>query len=364
MPPRQHPRIWCAISGHGYGHLAQVAPVINRLLEEVPNTRIHVASGLPETIIRDKMPGISSIENQVQDVGLIQRDPFIIEKEPTLNALNRLHDNWEQKVEFEARRIGEFKPDLIIGDIPYRVFSAAHRLQIPSIAIASLSWDRVIKAYFDVSQPPIRGWHQQMIEAYSCATLAILPTPSMGKGPFIETLAIDPIHQAGNCQADKLRRLLDIDRKDKRPIILVTTGGINLSIALSHLSQMNQFHWLLRGVQSHGHNHIHDVGDLQSINFTDVVASIDLVIGKMGYNLTVETAAFGVPFVYITRGDFPDEPPLIDWFSRHGLGTQMALQDFRDGNWSKHIEKMIGKKRDQKMFKGADQATETIQSYL
>ena len=41
------PHLFVDISAHGFGHLAQVAPVLNALTERLPALRLTIRSGLP-----------------------------------------------------------------------------------------------------------------------------------------------------------------------------------------------------------------------------------------------------------------------------------------------------------------------------
>ena len=41
------PLIWCSISGHGYGHAAQVVPVLNALGRLVPNLKALLRTTVP-----------------------------------------------------------------------------------------------------------------------------------------------------------------------------------------------------------------------------------------------------------------------------------------------------------------------------
>src|SRR5438477_10008888 len=47
------PLIWCAISGHGYGHAAQVVPVLNALGALVPGLTAVLRTTVPSSFFRD-----------------------------------------------------------------------------------------------------------------------------------------------------------------------------------------------------------------------------------------------------------------------------------------------------------------------
>ena len=49
------PSIWCAISGHGYGHAAQVVPVLNALGTFVPGVTAILRTMVPASFFRDRL---------------------------------------------------------------------------------------------------------------------------------------------------------------------------------------------------------------------------------------------------------------------------------------------------------------------
>ena len=49
------PHLLLAVSGHGYGHLAQCAPVINALWQRLPRLRLTVCSRLERGVIADRL---------------------------------------------------------------------------------------------------------------------------------------------------------------------------------------------------------------------------------------------------------------------------------------------------------------------
>lgn len=49
------PHLFPDISAHGYGHLAQAAPVLNRLADLIPDLRLTLRCGLPESKLRQRI---------------------------------------------------------------------------------------------------------------------------------------------------------------------------------------------------------------------------------------------------------------------------------------------------------------------
>ena len=49
------PLIWCSISGHGYGHAAQVVPVLNALGRLVPNLSAILRTSVPADFFEPRL---------------------------------------------------------------------------------------------------------------------------------------------------------------------------------------------------------------------------------------------------------------------------------------------------------------------
>ena len=77
------PLIWCAISGHGYGHAAQVVPVLNALGVLVPGLTAVLRTTVPSSFFRDRLTIPWDLQPVQQDVGCIQDGPLKIDIDAT-----------------------------------------------------------------------------------------------------------------------------------------------------------------------------------------------------------------------------------------------------------------------------------------
>lgn len=364
MVGREAIHIFCAVSGHGYGHLAQVSPVFHRLHERNPNIRLHVVVDLPKVIVREKLPMAETIDQRALDVGLVQKDPFFPDLHGTIDLLEALHGSWEETIEAEAERMRALRPDLVIGDIPYLTFAAAHRIGVPSIAVASLTWDEVLKAYFPIDSDPFNRWYHQMQEAYGYASLALHPAPALNESPFSNKLETEPIHQSARRRSEQMRERLGISDTDYRPVVLVTTGGITGEMPITRLQSMTDCHWLVVGADKIGIGNVHSTACLDGFRFFDIIASADVILAKAGYNTAVEAVAAGVPIVYVPRGQFPDEQPIINWMKQYGVARELPMDDFLAGRWTESVMAISGERLEASEFTGAEQAAEAISGFF
>ena len=156
MPPSPNtdhgPRINFAISAHGFGHLTQAIAVATALLQINPEIRLRFQCNLPRKAITDRL-GNHDFEHDQRsfDIGLIQPNPLHCDLEQTAIAYAELHTDFKDKVNTEGRNLTDWGTDILVADIPYLSIAAAAEAGIESIAIASLSWDRVLASYYDLN---------------------------------------------------------------------------------------------------------------------------------------------------------------------------------------------------------------------
>lgn len=334
-------RIWCAISGHGFGHLSQVIPILKQLAKTVSLT-IHISTPLPHTLIQKNLEHPFSQECRSQDVGLVQNDPMVVDLPKTFTALKTLHDNWDTQLHLEKQALAQWKPDLVLADIPYIPIAAAAELSIPSVAIASLTWDAVLSAYFSSDIPEVHLWLHQMRQAYAQTTLALMPTPTLPGDIFPNRIHIPPLTTPGYPQKDRLRHTLGIDPKDKKPLILVSLGGFPAqNLPLENLAEESRFHWLIDLSITKKQNHLHTTQTLFDWNFSDIIASVDGIVSKPGYGTSVLASVHQQPFLYICRGLFPDEKIICDWLKKVGRSSELTPEIFYTGKWHDPLQQLM-----------------------
>jgi hypothetical protein len=77
------PLIWAAISAHGFGHAAQVVPVLNALGRLVPDLRVILRTTVPASFFNDRLMIPWELSASQQDIGCIQNGPLTIDVEAT-----------------------------------------------------------------------------------------------------------------------------------------------------------------------------------------------------------------------------------------------------------------------------------------
>lgn len=325
------PVIWSAISGHGYGHAAQVVPVLNELGRLVPGLRTILRTTVPASFFRDRLIIPWELQAVRQDVGCIQRGPLEIDVAATWERHGAFHDQWERRVTEEAAAMRAAGPKVVLADTPYLAACAAKEAGVPAIVLANFTWNEVLEPLSDPGRPGHLAILTAIRQSYACADLAMRIAPGLPLTPFSKVLDIGPIAEpAASCRSE-LRAHLGMAETEQ--LVLIGFGGIPLeSLPWEPMTKMDGYRFIVDGIPVHRGSR---TLSLESLPFTfkTLLASVDMVMTKPGYGTVVEAVALGVPVVYVRRYNFADEAPLVNFLQRFGRSRELRIEDFLSGSW-------------------------------
>ena len=333
------PLIWCSISGHGYGHAAQIVPVLNALGRLVPNLKALLRTTVPAGFFEPRLAIPWELNPVQQDIGCIQKGPLSIDVAGTWAAHRALHAEWDKKIEAEADLIRQARPPLVLSDVSHLGIAAGATAGIPTIGLCSLSWDLVLDPFVDPAEPDHVTIIRQIREAYAEANCFLRVAPGLAVTAFGTIRDIGPIAEPAEPQTARLRQAVGAQASEK--VVLVGFGGIALqSPPFEQMQSMNGFRFLFDGPVPNGLSRVSSLSTV-GLSFKHILASVDLVLTKPGYGTTVESVALGIPVVYVRRYNFADEQSLVDYLQRHGRGAELSLDDFHQGRWEPAIRRAL-----------------------
>jgi len=316
-----------AISAHGFGHAAQIAPVIGELARCAPALRLTLVTEAPEMLLRGRIAAPFTYVAHAADFGLCMRSALEIDRATSIERYRTLHADWPASVEREARFLAALEPDYLLADVPYLSLAAAQRLGVPAFALCSLNWADVFQHYFG-ELPGAGRYVEQMQAAYNSAALFIRPEPAMPMDWLDNAVSVDAIARVGRPQPDRLREVLGLDAPGR--VLMAAFGGIDLRPPVESWPTAPGDVWLVPDSWSADAPGLSPVGSVP-MPFVDLLASVDCVLGKCGYGTVTECVANGTPFAYIPRPDWPEEPYLTDWLQRHRAGVAVESDDLARG---------------------------------
>ncbi len=334
------PLIWAAISSHGFGHAAQVVPVLNALGRRIPGLRTILRTTVPASFFQNRLLIPWELSAVQQDVGCVQQGPLTIDTEATWREHIRFHASWGDRVQAEVGAMNQARPNLILADTPYLAIAAGAEAGLPTVGLVSFTWDLILS---ELSAPPdVDGQVliRAMRHAYAQADLALRIAPSPKMDIFERLVDIGPICEPSPSAREALSARLRLSPDERT--VLIGFGGIPMaSLPFADLERLEGYRFLFDGPIPPNSTRFVSTQSLP-FSFKTLLASVDIIMTKPGYGTLVEAVTLRTPLVYVRRYNFADEQPLVDYLHRYGRGVELAETDFSAGTWDPALRAVGG----------------------
>lgn len=344
------------ITAHGYGHIAQTAPVVNLLAERVRGLRVTIRSAASTDYLRQRFACDFHHEQVALDFGMHMLDAVRVDVPRSLAAYRDYHANWPDKVAAAAGAMRALRADLLLANVPYLSLSAAQAANIPAVAMCCLNWADIYRHYAP-DDAASRTIHAQMLAAYDSAQAFLRVMPAMPMPDLRNTREIACIAQSARADRARLRAACGAAQGER--LVLVAMGGFDYRPP-AQWPRLHGVRWVLPqawGMRREDVVALEDTGML----FRDVLASCDAVLTKPGYGTFVEAACNGVPVLYVPRGDWPEVPYLADWLRGNGVGLEVDETALGTDAMDAALQRLWAQPRPpQPVARGADEAAEHL----
>jgi hypothetical protein len=315
-----------SVSGHGHGHLAITAPVLEHLHAVDPAWRITIWSGLPEAAIRRRLHCPFRYQLDELDFGLRMNPDLSVDIDATVADYRAIHENWRRQVEQRAEQLTRSGCRVLLSNISYLNITAAARAGIPAIALSPLNWADLYR-HFAPDTAPCRAVFEEMVAAYNESTLFLAPEPRMPMPHFPQVETVAPVVQTGRNRRDEILDAYRLDPESK--LLLLALGGQQARLRVDELPRIEGTRWLVDRLYAFERPDILNL-ERSGMTFPDLLASSDVLICKPGYGAFAEAARLARPVAYIRRPDWPEEVYLIDWLRRQ-VNCREALPGALEG---------------------------------
>ena len=158
MRPRS-PALVFYISGHGFGHASRDIEVINALHAIAPGVRLVVRTSAPRWLFDLTLRAPVTWLPAECDTGVVQIDSLRLDAFETVRRAAAHAAVLDDMSAREALLLRELQASLVVGDIPPLAFLAAHRADVPSVALGNFTWDWIYAAY-----PEALAAHPRLLE--------------------------------------------------------------------------------------------------------------------------------------------------------------------------------------------------------
>jgi len=322
----KQPHLVVSISGHGFGHVAQTAPILNALHQHMPQLRLTVRSTVPLTHLSSRIHAPFTHLKSVGDIGMVMSSALDVCAEESRIAYQAFHRDWRARVNEEAQLLLTLKANFVFSNVGYLPLAGAQQANIPNAALCSLNWSDIYRFYCgedDITK--------QIQLCYTNADAFLRVTPSMEMSDLVNQISVAPIASIGQNRREELNQKLHLSADEK--LVLVSMGGIASRFPIEHWPRIAGVRWL---VQRSWQAHHPDVIEIESagIDFADLLASCDALLCKPGYGSFVEATCSGTPVLYVTRADWPESAALINWLQQHGATREIARAALERGDFS------------------------------
>lgn len=324
-----------ALSGHGFGHLAQVAPVLSKLHDTVADLSLTIRTSLPLERLDSRLRMPFHYQWSEDDFGMLQHNALRVDVPATLERYRQYHHCWEERVAEVAEELCRLQPDLVFADVPYLTLAAAKRSRIPAVAMCNLNWLEILSPYCG-DEPEFNLVLQQMRAAYDSADIFLRCTPAM---PFHGLNNVQDIGLIASAVAPRRDQLEDACWvKPGERLVLIAMGGIGHR---PPVERWPRFHGVRFAVPESWAVDREDcfAFEQSGIGFDEFLASCDAVITKPGYGTFSEAAVSGVPVIYVVREDgWPEQEYLIAWLQQHTHCDGVTVEALERGELGSVLE--------------------------
>ncbi len=307
------PHLVVDISGHGFGHLAQVAPVVQALRDRRPDLRLTVRCALPAAVVRARIPHPQRLIALETDVGMVMASALTVRVAESHRAHLAFHQDWGHKVETAAAALAALAPDLLLADVPYLSLAAAAAAGVPAVALCSLNWADIYRAYCG-HLPGAERVLGDMAAAYGAVSLFLQATPHMPMAWIPRRFSVAPIAPPPAADRAGIRERIGVGADTR--LLLVALGGIDTRLPVDRWPAVDRGLWLVPEGWAMAGPCIRPV-PAGAATFPELLAAADMVLTKPGYGTFVEAAGAGTPVLYIDRPDWPETPYLAPWLASH-----------------------------------------------
>ena len=360
QPVTSNPSLYLAISYHGFGHIAQTAPVVNELAQRFPDLHVWVQCAAPREVLEPHFHGEFEHIPEAPDIGMVMGSSLDVSVDESYAAHAAFHHTWDERVANLSERLRTLRPSLVLANVPYLSCAAAAKAGIPSAALCSLNWAEIFQPYCG-AMPEGEAIVRRIRSAYGEAELFLTPEPSMPMPGLANLRPIGPIARRGVNRRNEISERLGLKPDEK--LVLLFMGGIHTVLALAEWPVLQGTKFLVAGTDCPRRP---DMFPLESLGlpYIDIFCSVDALITKPGYGSVVDAACNDVPLLYVKR-HWPEEPFLVQWLHAHGQCHELSREDLECGHLEGALDALWRQSQKPPVTPtGTIEAADLLESYL
>ncbi|GAB2286398.1 D-arabinose 1-dehydrogenase (NAD(P)(+)) [Dionaea muscipula] len=337
-PPR-HLVFAYYVTGHGFGHATRVVEVARHLI--LAGHDVHVVSAAPDFVYTTEIQSPRlHIRKVLLDCGAVQADALTVDR---LASLEKYHETAvvprDSILRTEVEWLNSIKADLVVSDVVPVACRAAADAGIRSVCVTNFSWDFIYAEYVMAAGHHHRSIVWQIAEDYShCEFLIRLPgyCPMPAFRDVIDVpLVVRRLHRS------RKEVRIELGVGDDVKLLILNFGGQPGGWKFKEEFLPAGWKCLVCGASEKDELPPNFLKLAKDAYTPDIIAASDCMLGKIGYGTASEALAFKLPFVFVRRDYFNEEPFLRNLLEHYQCGVEMIRRDLLTGHWRPYIERAM-----------------------
>ncbi len=323
------------ITAHGYGHGTRSCDVINALRTIAPNIPVIVKTDLPLNFMNSRLPDSIDIRPGAFDIGLIQKDSIQIDLPASLDAIQTLYTRETELIDQEAAFMENENAGVVVADIPAIPLAAAQKAGRPNIATGNFGWDWIYSDFVR-HDPRWQIYVDKFRQVYEKTALLLRQPFAEPMSAFPKQVDLPLLTKPGKVCKKKIIEATGAN--PEKQWILLSFTSLNLDAkALEKLSSMPGHELFTVDPLEWDGSGIHCLSRSVAC-FSDLLASMDVVVTKPGFGILSDCIANGKPIVYADRENFLEYEILVENIEKYCRNAFIPATDLYAGNLAPALE--------------------------
>ncbi|XWS17942.1 hypothetical protein CRYUN_Cryun33cG0111000 [Craigia yunnanensis] len=310
--------------------MASATPLVLLRLFEIHD--VHVVTGAPDFVFTSETQSPRLfLRKLVLDCGAVQADALTVDRLASLQKYSETAVQPRDSIlATEVEWLNSIKADLVVSDVVPVACRAAAEAGIRSVCVTNFSWDFIYAKYVMAA-----GYHHRSIVWQIAEDYSHLPA-------FRDVIDVPLVVRRLHKSRKEVRKELGIGEDVK--LVILNFGGQPAGWKLKEEYLPSGWLCLVCGASDTQELPPNFVKLPKDAYTPDLIAASDCMLGKTGYGTVSEALAYKLPFVFVRRAYFNEEPFLRNMLEFYQSGVEMIRRDLLTGHWKPYLERAISLK--------------------
>lgn len=323
------PHIVADVSANGFGHLAQIAPILDSITNH-RKCRITLRTEIPPEICKEFLKIPFQFGPPPPDPNMRMKGPLDVDIEGLFQDYKSLIYEWDEVVSKDADILQNLNADVVLTNISVVSIASARAAGMPVAAICSLNWADVFAAYCG-TQGDAGNIFSHLTENYDRATEFIKLSPHMKMDWLTRSRSVGPVARQGRDIRSDLQKL-----KPASYYAIASMGGIPGAHNVMPLPKLDGVVWIVPPDWDELRDDWISRADMGK-SFLDLMRSADLLVTKAGYGSVTECAANATRIIYTERTNWCENPFLEKWMKDYCTACKVDRMMMEKGDYGEKV---------------------------